>query len=169
MLLFDLQLMFWYEAQNENGKTGMVPSNFLRPLDIGTPTSVSPCGHMTCLQFCVFPMIVPRVFVQLFFPTPDVYLVCNASSTGAHIHAFVSHKYYKSSGYSSFSDCSSSVWLCLCLCVLVVSELSSYQQGFPPTGSKGQPTTEEGYLQMNSQDVEQARKQGLVSEVVLDG
>ena len=31
-----LQLMFWYEAQNENGDTGIVPSNFLKPFDIGT-------------------------------------------------------------------------------------------------------------------------------------
>ena len=30
-----MQLMFWYIARNENGKTGMVPSNFLKPLDEG--------------------------------------------------------------------------------------------------------------------------------------
>lgn len=25
--------MFWYEARNENGKVGVVPSNFLKPLE----------------------------------------------------------------------------------------------------------------------------------------
>lgn len=27
--------MFWYIARNENGKTGMVPESFLKPVDDG--------------------------------------------------------------------------------------------------------------------------------------
>ena len=48
-----IQLMFWYDAQNENGDIGMVPSNFLKPFDNGMKLLMCVCVFLVCVRVCV--------------------------------------------------------------------------------------------------------------------